>query len=450
MNASTINPFKRIGALLLALAVAAPGLLSIFSVLSALAITNKTPDTPRLAVATGAEPGKEEGKGEKADARAAKKAQQRAEAIKKLCQAAGIGTGSAVADIGCGRGVDTVPFAEVVGPTGKVYAEEIAPDALTNAVQKVRALNLEQVVPILGQSEDPCLPPEALDLEYMHYVFHHFSHPRDMLHRLWLALKPGGLLVIIDREKGPPKVWVEDGTREKKHNWTGETTVVRLARESGFLFEKTIEEAWFEKEPFVLAFRKPATPLAAPHDPDPALPLKANAVKAFGLPKSKQARLAFFGLDQSRVLLPALRKKLGPKAAIYDVVLEEWATCTNEVPPTPPGVNPQVLRTADGKLPPAAGDLTFSAVIFADAYHRIWDPAKLLGQLHEKLPKDGLVVVLDRKGPDGEARRLAGHHRRIAPALVREDFARAGFELVSEPKPPAPDRFLYRFRVRGE
>jgi len=28
--------------------------------------------------------------------------------------------------------------------------------------QKVRALNLEQVIPILGQSADPCLPPGAL------------------------------------------------------------------------------------------------------------------------------------------------------------------------------------------------------------------------------------------------------------------------------------------------
>jgi len=49
-----------------------------------------------------------------------------------------------------------------------------------------------------------------------------------------------------------------------------------------------------------------------------------------------------------------------------------------------------------------------------------------------EMPKDGWVVVADRNGPAGETRRIAGHHRRIAPALVREDFARAGFELVSE------------------
>ena len=422
MNNSLVNRSKRIGAFLLAALLAAPGFLN----------------------------GAEQGKGKKGCAEAAKEEQQRAEAIRKVCRAAGIGPGNAIADIGCGGGVDTVTFASVVGPTGKVYAEEIASDSLTNMIQKVRALNLEQVVPVLGRSADPCLPLGALDLEYMHFVFHHFAHPREMLHQLWLGLKPGGLLVIIDREKGPLKVWVEDETREKKHNWTGETTVVRLARESGFLFEEALEDVWFEKEPFVLAFRKPAKPTAAVLDPDPALPFKADAVvKTLALAKGKHAKLAFFGLDQSRMLLPALQKKLGPGAAIYDVLIEEWATSTNEIAPTPPGVKAQVLRTAAGKLPPSADQLTFSGVVFADAYHRIWDPAKLLAQLREKLPKSGWVVVLDRNGPAGEARRVAGHRRHIAPALVREDFARAGFELVSELKPPAPDRFLLRFRVRG-
>jgi len=422
MYHSLVNRSKRSGALLLAALLAAPGFLN----------------------------GAEEAEAKAECAEAAKNQQQRAEGIRKLCRAVGIGPGNAIADIGCGEGVDTVTFASVVGPTGKVYAEEIASGALTNMIQKVRALNLEQVVPILGQSADPCLPPEGLDLEYMHFVFHHFAHPHEMLHQLWLGLKPGGLLMIIDREKGPLRVWVEDGTREKKHTWTSETAVVRLARESGFLFEAALENAWFEKEPFVLAFRKPTKPMAVPLDPDPALPLKADAVvNRLALSKRNDAKLVFFGLDQSRILLPALQRKLGPGAAICDIMIEEWATSTNEVPPTQAGVNAKVLRTTNGKLPPSADHLTFSAVVFADAYHRIWEPAELLGQLRGKLPKDGWVVVLDRKGPVGEARRVAGHHRHIAPALVREDFEQAGFELVSELKPPAPDRFLLRFRVRG-
>ena len=422
MNNSLVNHSKRIGALLLAALLVAPGFSN----------------------------GAEQSNGNKGDAEAEKNEQQRAEAIRKVCRAAGIGPGKAVADIGCGEGVDTVTFASVVGPTGKVYAEEIAPGALTNMIQKVRALNLEQVVPVLGQSVDPCLPPGALDLEYMHYVFHHFSHPREMLRRLWLGLKPGGLLVIIDREKGPLKVWVEDETREKNHNWTGETTVVRLARESGFLFEEALEDVWFEKEPFVLVFRKPARPTAAVLDPDPALPFKADAVvKDLRFPKASRRSSPFSASTKAGFSCRPCRRSSNAGAAIYDVVIEEWATSTNEIPPTPSGVKVGVLRTTAGKLPPSASHLTFNAVVFADAYHRLWEPAKLLAQLRAELAKDGWVVVLDRNGPAGEARRFAGHRRHIAPALVREEFARAGFELVSELKPPAPDRFLLRFRVRG-
>ncbi len=403
-----------------------------------------------LLAAPGPVIGAQAGKGKKGGADAAKAEQRRAEALKEVCSALGIGPGDAVADIGCGGGADTVTFASVVGPSGKVYAEEIVPGVLTNMIKKVRALNLEQVVPILGQSTNPCLPEEALDLEYMHSVFHHFAYPREMLRHLWLGLKPGGLLVIIDREKGPLKLWVDDETREKKHTWTGETAVVRLARESGFLFETALENLWQEKEPFVLVFRKPTKPMPVLSDPDPALPFRAGTVvKALALSKQRPGSLAFFGLDQSRSLLPAMQRRLSRGAAIYDIVLEEWATTTNEVPTTPGGVKTQVLRTSRGQLPPSADPLTFGAVVFADAYHRLWEPPKLLNQLRERLPQDGWVAVLDRKGPAGEARRMAGHHRRIDPALVREDFAQAGFELVGELKPPAPDRFLLRFRVRG-
>ena len=104
MNDSLVNCCKRMGAFLLAALLAAPLFLN----------------------------GAEQGKEKKGGAEEAKNEQQRTEAIKKVCRALGIGPGDAIADIGCGGGVDTVTFAGVVGPAGKVYAEEIAPGALTN------------------------------------------------------------------------------------------------------------------------------------------------------------------------------------------------------------------------------------------------------------------------------------------------------------------------------
>ena len=59
-------------------------------------------------------------------------------------------TGQAVADIGAGKGEDTWVFAEIVGPTGKVYAEEITEDLVKAMKKEVEERKLTQVKPLLG------------------------------------------------------------------------------------------------------------------------------------------------------------------------------------------------------------------------------------------------------------------------------------------------------------
>jgi ubiquinone/menaquinone biosynthesis C-methylase UbiE len=384
--------------------------------------------------------GAEDGKGNKG----------RAEAVKKLCQRLGIGAGRTIADIGCGGGVDTMVFASIVGSNGTVFAEDIGTNEVKNTLKKSVELQYSQVVPVLGHTEDPRLPNGSVDLAFMRLVFHHFTRPHDMLRNLWLDLKPGGYLVIVDREKGPLKQWVETDTREKKHAWTGETTVVRQAREAGFLFSDVLDDLWFEKEPFVLVFQKPWKPTDARGDPDLPLPInEKNFFKALLLAPAGNQNIAFIGLDRGRALLPALQQRLAASARLCDIVIEEWAMNTNEVPVASSGnagpAKVELLRTINGGLKPPPG-VAFDQVIFADAYHRLWDPAKLLVELRQALTKDGVVVVLDRKGPKDEPRRLAGHRRRIAPETVIADLEKAGFALTKKPSPPATDRFLLIFR----
>jgi predicted methyltransferase len=102
------------------------------------------------------------------------------------------------------------------------------------------------------------------------------------------------------------------------------------------------------------------------------------------------------------------------------------------------------LRTEKGALP-LPDDVAVDRAVFVDAYHRIWDPAEILGRLRKAMPPQGRLVIADRSGPDGEERRVAGHRRRISPALVREELERAGFRLVAEEAQPAPDRFVSIF-----
>ena len=53
------------------------------------------------------------------------KAKQRQQYLRAIVKKLGIGEGSVIADIGAGDGRDSWVFADVVGASGRVYAEEI-------------------------------------------------------------------------------------------------------------------------------------------------------------------------------------------------------------------------------------------------------------------------------------------------------------------------------------
>ncbi len=372
----------------------------------------------------------------------------RASSIRAVCQRLGIGEGKVVADVGCGGGPDSFVLAAVVGPRGTVFAEEIVEAKVKETLAGAKEKKLSQVVPVLGQSDDPRLPDGLVDLVYMHFVFHHFSAPGEMLRSLWRDLKPGGSMVVVEQGRGPLRDWVSLEEREKSHHRTGETTVVRLAREAGFLFGGVLDDLWDEKDTFALHFEKPREGAEPAGDPDLPLPLDARGlVEALPFDRTGPVTLAVVALDRGRDVLPALTASLGPRSRVFDVVLEEWATSRDEVPPVPPGARVEVLRAEEGALAVPAG-VRFDAVLFMDGYHRLWDPAPLIIRLTKSLSPRGFLAVVDRKGPAEEPRRLAGHRRRIDAGRVRADLEKLAFDPPLEVRPPAADRFGLLFRPR--
>src|SRR5215831_18233898 len=78
--------------------------------------------------------------------------------------AIGIAKGSTVADVGAGAGYLTWRLAERVGPTGKVYGNDIQQQMLDLLRHNMQQRNLTNVEPVLGTVDDPKLPANALDL----------------------------------------------------------------------------------------------------------------------------------------------------------------------------------------------------------------------------------------------------------------------------------------------
>ena len=114
--------------------------------------------------------------------------------------------GSTVADVGAGSGYMTVKMAKRVGPTGKVYANDIQPEMLSLLRQRLAKEKIANVETVLGTVDDPKLPAGAVDLILMVDVYHEFSEPQKMLRRMHEALKPGGRLVLLEYRKEDPAI----------------------------------------------------------------------------------------------------------------------------------------------------------------------------------------------------------------------------------------------------
>ena len=64
-----------------------------------------------------------------------------------------------VADIGAGEGYYTVRLSPMVGPKGRVLAEDIVPATINALAQRVQRERLDNVAIKLGLPNDPQLPP---------------------------------------------------------------------------------------------------------------------------------------------------------------------------------------------------------------------------------------------------------------------------------------------------
>lgn len=120
---------------------------------------------------------------------------QRPEEVMNALQ---IGSGSVVADIGAGGGYFTFHLAERVGPKGKVYAEDIQEDEVKKVRARAEKEGLTQIEAVLGDRKDPKLPSERFDAILVVNAYHEMREYDAMLGAMLRALKPGGLLGIID------------------------------------------------------------------------------------------------------------------------------------------------------------------------------------------------------------------------------------------------------------
>ena len=118
----------------------------------------------------------------------------------------GVKPGMSICDMGCGNGFHTLKMAELVGETGTVYGVDVQPEMLKFMRERFETQGIENVVPILGSFHNPHLPKNSVDMILLVDVYHEFSHPEFMLKSMRDALKPGGVIVLVEYRLEDPDV----------------------------------------------------------------------------------------------------------------------------------------------------------------------------------------------------------------------------------------------------
>ncbi|HAR90730.1 MAG TPA: SAM-dependent methyltransferase [Gammaproteobacteria bacterium] len=102
-----------------------------------------------------------------------------------------------VADIGAGSGYFSFRIARLV-PEGKVLAVDIQPEMLQLIKAQMAEDGVSNIEGVLGQVDDPNLPPGSIDAAIMVDAYHEFSHPFEMINGIFQALRPGGRIFLLE------------------------------------------------------------------------------------------------------------------------------------------------------------------------------------------------------------------------------------------------------------
>ncbi|HEU4429599.1 MAG TPA: methyltransferase domain-containing protein [Myxococcota bacterium] len=185
-----------------------------------------------------------------------------AERLAKLLDAR---AGSRIADIGAGEGELAVEIAKRVGPSGRVYATELAEEERAAIRERARAEGVANVEVIEAQISATGLPTACCDAVFLRNVYHHLSDPSAIAKDIQRALVPGGTLVVIDF---PPTwflaPWSPEGVGEERsgHGITIEAALREL-ESAGFTRVDVIEswsDRWLAGDEYALVLRAPGGP----------------------------------------------------------------------------------------------------------------------------------------------------------------------------------------------
>jgi len=118
--------------------------------------------------------------------------------VPQLVELLALKPGMTVADVGAGFGAWTARFSQVLGPSGRVYANDVGAQQLAFLRERVQREKLTNVTVLEGAPGSTNLPAGCCDAILIRDAYHHLTQPADIIRSFAAALKPGGRLAVVD------------------------------------------------------------------------------------------------------------------------------------------------------------------------------------------------------------------------------------------------------------
>ena len=122
---------------------------------------------------------------------------------RRFFEAAGIGAGMTVLDIGSGAGDVALLLADLVGPRGRVVGVDMNPAILETARARAASAGFANVTFIAGEAGDVA-GDTRFDAVAGRYVLMYVPDPAALLRRLAGLLRPGGIVAFHETDMNNP------------------------------------------------------------------------------------------------------------------------------------------------------------------------------------------------------------------------------------------------------
>ena len=109
--------------------------------------------------------------------------------------------GMQVADVGAGSGEFSEELARRLEGSGHVFVNEIDDGELIKLRRLLERTELTSMSLVVGETDDTGLPYACCDAILLRYVYHHMSNRKDMRSSLGRSVRPGGLIVVIEKDE---------------------------------------------------------------------------------------------------------------------------------------------------------------------------------------------------------------------------------------------------------